>query len=58
LKNAKGWGAPGADKAAKARASKDWGACADAGLLPVVRPLGNGTGEGAKAKEGGADMPR
>jgi hypothetical protein len=44
LKNASGWGAPGADKAAKARAFSGCGAWA-------------GAGEGGKANGDGADMP-
>ena len=57
LKNAKGWGAPGADKAAKSRASKGWGVWWHGSPLAVLRPAGDGAVEGVRAKGSGADMP-
>ena len=57
LKNASGWGAPGADKAAKARAFRGWGLGSPARIPTGARAVGIGAGEGAKAKGDGADMP-
>jgi hypothetical protein len=57
LKNASGWGAPGTDKAAKARAFRGWGAWAGDGVSTGVRTAGNKAIGGAKVKGVGGDMP-
>ena len=51
-------GAPGADKAAKARAFRGWGAWAGGGVPTGVRAAGAGAGEGTQVKGMGGNMPR